>query len=890
MARGDEPGVLHLHGWWDDPESVVLGIRSYEKVLGDAHAQAMQRALRSLRTLLFVGCGAGLGDPNFGALLEWSRGVFAGSQTRHYRLALESEVAELQRQHPDEERIIVLSYGKGHGDLAPYLRDLAPAPKAVPPLPPPDKARKLPAAPNCFGRKEEVKDLVKTLLKDDPPPTPLLGGPGIGKSTVSLNALHDARVAARFGDRRYFVRCDGSKDRDAVVAEIAREMGVEVGPQLEARVFTELARAPAVLVLDNAETPWEADTEGAEALFEVLGAVEGMVLVASIRGGQRPFGPHWREAIRLQPLELIHARKAFLVVAGERYRDEPLLDALLNAVDRVPIAVVLLAHQAEGEPDLAGVWSRWQAERTAMLRRARGADRLTNIEVSFELSIQGPRMDDDARRLLALLGLLPDGIARADLDTLLPKIGARAAGTLRRVGLAFDEGLRLRVLAPVREYVHRQHSPRPDDLDRALVRYNTLAEDEGERVGAAGGAEAIGLLGAESANIDAMVLLGLDRPDPGPSIRAACALANLIRFTGSATTSVLERARDVARSSEDGQSEADCVLRLGVIALARYDHAAARARFEEALPLYRRAGSARGEANCILRLGVIALRRSDHAAARVRFEEALPLYRRAGDVIGEANCIKGLGDIALERYDHGAARARFEEAFPLYRRAGSARGEADCILRLGVIALRRSDHDAARARFEEAFPLYRRAGSARGEANCILRLGVISLRRSDHEAARARFEEALPLYRRVGHVLGEANCIQSLGDIARARSDHEAARARFEEALPLYRRAGDVIGEANCIKGLGDIALERPDHAAARARFEEALALFQRIPEPYSIGWTYRGLARLATSDDERRRHVLAAREAWRSIDREDLVEKYLTEFDDPIQDAKETS
>ena len=98
VVRGDEPGVVHLHGYWDRPESVILGIRSYEQVLGDAHAQTMQQAIRSLKTLLFVGCREGLLDPNFGALLEWSAKVFAGSEYRHFLLTRESEVAALQSQ------------------------------------------------------------------------------------------------------------------------------------------------------------------------------------------------------------------------------------------------------------------------------------------------------------------------------------------------------------------------------------------------------------------------------------------------------------------------------------------------------------------------------------------------------------------------------------------------------------------------------------------------------------------------------------------------------------------------------------------------------------------------------------------------------------------------
>ncbi|MDQ6948431.1 MAG: SIR2 family protein, partial [Actinomycetota bacterium] len=68
ILRGDGRAVVHLHGYWDDPESVVLGIRSYEAVLGDAAAQALQRAIASVSTLIFVGVGSGADDPNFGAL------------------------------------------------------------------------------------------------------------------------------------------------------------------------------------------------------------------------------------------------------------------------------------------------------------------------------------------------------------------------------------------------------------------------------------------------------------------------------------------------------------------------------------------------------------------------------------------------------------------------------------------------------------------------------------------------------------------------------------------------------------------------------------------------------------------------------------------------------
>jgi hypothetical protein len=126
IIRGDDEGVLHLHGYWDQPESVVLSIRSYEEVLGNAHAQNILHALQTMKTLVFVGCGAGLKDPNFGGLLRWTGAVFSQSEYWRFRLAKESEVEELQKEHPTEQNLLVLSFGKNHADLAPFLRSLAP--------------------------------------------------------------------------------------------------------------------------------------------------------------------------------------------------------------------------------------------------------------------------------------------------------------------------------------------------------------------------------------------------------------------------------------------------------------------------------------------------------------------------------------------------------------------------------------------------------------------------------------------------------------------------------------------------------------------------------------------------------------------------------------------
>jgi tetratricopeptide (TPR) repeat protein len=756
VLRGDERGVLHLHGYWGDPESVVLGIRSYEAVLGDAAAQGLQRAVASLRSLLLVGFGAGLADPNFRALREWLAVALPGSGYRHFRLCRDEELAAVAAQHRPQERVMAVSYGTGYADLAPFVRALAgggPNPAE------PDAARGakvavrgLPAAPVCVGRDDLVAEVTAALLGDPVVPVAVLGAPGIGKSTVCLAALHGGAVAQRFGARRWFVRCDGAADAATLLAAIAAELGL-AGEALAggplAWVRAELGSGPGVLVLDNLETPWGADTIAVERLLADLAATRAVVMGA-IRGTARPAGLRWHSTAPLPPLALADAREMFLGIAGAQFADDARLDDLLEAVDRVPLAVELLACNAQGEPDLTALASRWEIERSRLLARAGGAARELSVAVSAELSVSSPQMTSEGLQLLKLLGHLPDGIAGPDLDALLPGHGLRAAANLRQLGLAFSEAGRLRMLAPIREHAATAHPPADADLLTAISHYCTLAAAQGNRVGYADGARAAQRIAGEAGNLARMITLAIDRRSWQAAADATTGLSKYMRLTGMDIPGLLDRVLADIRQHGSDLQQARILSAMADIALHRSDYDAAQAGHERALQLFRQVGSVLGEADCIESLADIALERSDHDAARAGFERALPLFRQVRDVLGEANCIKGLASIALARSDHDAARAGFEQALPLFRQAGSVLGEANCIQGLADIALERSDHDAARAGFEQALPLFRQVGSVIGEANSIQSLADMALERSDRDGARAGFEQALQLYQQVG--------------------------------------------------------------------------------------------------------------------------------------------
>jgi tetratricopeptide (TPR) repeat protein len=637
-------------------------------------------------------------------------------------------------------------------------------PQAEPPLVT-GQAGRLPTRPDLVGRDGEVAALAQAWLAVPPESVAVLGAPGIGKSTICLAALHGDRVAERFAGRRWFIRCDGATSAEALLSGLAAELGVtgdgSPGSVMD-RVCAALCAGLAVVVLDNFETPWTADPLPVEELLRTIAAIPQVGVAVSCRGTGRPAGLRWRDFAMLSPLPRADARRLFLAVAGPGVAADPRLDELVAGLDGVPLAVELMGYAAQGQPDLGEVTQRWRAERTGMLARMGGATRELSVAVSVEASITSPLMTAPAARLLSLLGVLPDGVAREDLAGLLPAAGLAAAAVLRQLGLAFGEGGRLRTLAPVREHIAAAHPPGPAGLHQAVSHYAQLAATTGNQVGRSDGAQAAARLQADTGNIAAM----------------------------------LERAAADSRIDE---------LADGMYGLIRY---------------WRFTGF------------------TQPALAKIA-ERAI---EADGTTIQQAQTWEALGNLAYDT----------------------------------------SDHDGARAQYERALPLYQRAGSVLGEANCIQLLGDIALDRSDHDGARAQFERALPLYQRAGSVLGEANCIRGLGNIALRRSDHDGARAQFERALPLYQRVGDVLGEANCIRGLGDIALDRSDHDGARAQYERALPLYQAIPEPYSVGWTLIRLARLDSADSGRVRHWRAAREAWTSIGREDLIESTEAEFDPP--------
>jgi len=297
VLRGENQAVIHLHGHWKDSDSVVLGQRSYDEVVRDPNAQALLRAIFATRTVLLVGFGAGLDDPNFGLLIAWIREAFQGSEKPRFRLKLQSDPGDTRAEYP----IVPLDYGAKHADLAPFLRSLAPARKGPPPEPPGTNGPRLlinfPRNPGFLGREDELTRLHAALSGSgsgsgtgpvgirpagSARAAGLIGMGGIGKTQLAVEYSYRQHEAGTYPDGIYWI--NAAEPLDQGFARLARDLGLARTDQaLDQQVrsaFDALGRwKKALLVLDNLEDPGTLNRPVVRSAFDALGRWKKVLLV-----------------------------------------------------------------------------------------------------------------------------------------------------------------------------------------------------------------------------------------------------------------------------------------------------------------------------------------------------------------------------------------------------------------------------------------------------------------------------------------------------------------------------------------------------------------------------------------------------------------------------------
>lgn len=205
LLAGDTQGILHLHGHYLQPESVVFGKESYQKITRDDVAQQYMNLLAMPYTPVFLGLGEGLKDPNFSSFIERINAAYQGTSRNWYILAREGHVADLRSRY-GSHHCTVLNYGKNFTDLSGFLLQITPFETSVAKHTHPNSTLCMAPKPDKFIERPLLfKRLLGYLLSPDRT-TPIAitaalhGAGGYGKTTLAAALCNDERVRESFSD------------------------------------------------------------------------------------------------------------------------------------------------------------------------------------------------------------------------------------------------------------------------------------------------------------------------------------------------------------------------------------------------------------------------------------------------------------------------------------------------------------------------------------------------------------------------------------------------------------------------------------------------------------------------------------------------------------------
>lgn len=124
FSRSDGEYIFHIHGHYREKSSIILSPQDYGRLDGEGRVQESLRNLARSNSLLFVGFGAGLDDPNFNSLTTWLEREQSDSRFRHYILLTRAEREDFDHELRLKQRLTPVVYGETHDDLPTFLQTL----------------------------------------------------------------------------------------------------------------------------------------------------------------------------------------------------------------------------------------------------------------------------------------------------------------------------------------------------------------------------------------------------------------------------------------------------------------------------------------------------------------------------------------------------------------------------------------------------------------------------------------------------------------------------------------------------------------------------------------------------------------------------------------------
>ncbi|KAJ7936152.1 hypothetical protein B0H13DRAFT_2177251 [Mycena leptocephala] len=685
-----------------------------------------------------------------------------------------------------------------------------------------------------YGRQSFVDDITSLLTNEAAARVCITGPGGMGKTTLALAVMESAVVNQIFRkEYQFWVPCVEAKSVDLLRRILYTQLRItaESYDTLEPLIRElEASQDRRILLLDNFETAWLSgyDQDKVGDILARLAKLPHITLLVTMTSAFPPTDDIEWQHRELPSLDPAAARTSFKRIYPGVV-DGPKLDELLDAIDRIPLAILLMAKvgkHSRASPEY--LLEQWRKTGTDMI--SRGSSQSMDRTISMSVNREVVASNSEASTLLAILSMLPAGTTGSNLSRWAPRLSSPiAAIEILRTAALVEQGdgdfetSRIFVRPTIQAYMARQDRI-PEDIReqvhdtcyRYVLAHKSVPDDakfKGDLVA----------FGREQTNIQGLLMQIHVRSLPRLALDALITFSLYQLYTKPSTV-VISHALEVASEAQDLCRLAEAHHCLGKIfhRLDRYEEA--RQHFEEARRYFKnlRNGPDR------LRAGICSMSLAD-------------TWARILDDSQE------IGD--KERRREVALEAKEYLSFNATNKYHVARG----LLAYGRFLHWTEESNEALMTLQSAIVIFMELDSPASIAECLAYMSRTYSWLGDHEAAGPAAERALSYAERAGY-------LPMIDQSLRLFAANHMLFGRYDEAFELIARAlattqamGYPLGSAHNLELLAFNRAAKQDIAGSRVAYEGALAQFINIASHEGKRSQARCAANLETIDSNHR-------------------------------------